>query len=52
METQLKTTVVIYTWFEVYARDSKKSYSVEKYQILGASQFRVLSDLFIKIRQM
>ena len=52
METHLKTAVVMYTWFEVYARDSKKSCSVEKFQILGASQFRVLSDLFIKIRQM
>lgn len=50
METHLKTAILICNWFEVYARDSKKSCS-EKYQILGASQFRALIDSFIKIRQ-
>lgn len=52
METHLKTAILICTWFEVYARDSKKSCSAEKYQILGASQFGALIDSFIKIRQM
>ena len=52
METYLKTSILIYTWFEVYARDNKKSCLVEKHQIIGASQFRVLTDSFMKIWQM